>query len=142
VTGRTWRLELTFSTLPLSLNDRRHRMVIWREARNLRDQVRWLARAQGIPRLERIHVQMHWTPATVRIRDVENTIPTQKAAIDGLRDYSARFNRSGLMTSPAWVGIVADDDPAHVTWSPPIIHPVDRTLTKRLWIDIEDRSEQ
>jgi hypothetical protein len=154
MTARSWTLRLAYPKLPLSLNDRRHHMVRHRAAKTLRDRVRMLARAEGIPRLDGLHVEMHWTPATNRTRDADNAVATLKAAIDGLRDYPARYRtvpvpagvgRGGVeyeprrvLSSPAWVGIVPDDDPAHVTWSRPIIHPADPELTQRLVLVITE----
>lgn len=139
MSGQQWTLNLTCSRLPLSLNDRRHRMVIYREQVTLRDQVRMLARQQRIPRLDRIHVQMHWTPAVRRVRDRDNTVATLKSCLDGLRDFPAQ-RRNGVIVRAAWIGVVPDDDPAHVDWSPPIIHDPDPNLTARLRLVITDRS--
>lgn len=124
---RQWTLRLVYMRLPLSLNDRLHWAEVARAKRNLRDRVRLMTRAQKIPRLDRIHIQMHWTPAVVRPRDEDNCMLTQKVMVDGLRDYAP------TKRDPAgWVGIVPDDTPDHVTWSPPIIHPPDKHLTERL----------
>lgn len=118
---RSWRLELPYVKPPLSLNDRRPRMVIWRDQHNLRNQVRYLARAAKIPRLDRIDVALHYEPTDRRTRDQDNLVATLKPAIDGLRDYGPRY-RDARMVEAAWVGIVADDSPEHVTWPRPIIH--------------------
>ena len=141
-----WEITLAYPTLPLSLNDRRHRMVIWRAQRDLRDRVRWATRHAGIPRLHAIHVEMHWTPRTVRRRDADNAVATLKSALDGTRDYPATYryiNGRKVLTTAAWVGIVPDDTPEHVTWTPPIIHPADPDpfYTERLRLVIEDRSK-
>jgi len=87
MTARSWTLRLVYPKLPLSLNDRAHWAEVARAKRNLRDRVRYATRAQKIPRLDRIHVQMHWTPAVKRTRDEDNCMLTQKVAVDGLRDY-------------------------------------------------------
>jgi hypothetical protein len=107
---RSWTLQLPYETLPLSLNDRDHRMVVWRAQHNLRNQVRMLARSVNIPRLERIHVQLHYRPITVRSRDQDNAVATLKPAIDGLRDYPSR-HKNGQLVEAAWTGIVPDDTP-------------------------------
>lgn len=135
MTAREWEIRLAYLTLPLNLNDRRHRMIVWREQRNLRDRVRVMARHVGIPRLDAIHVQMHWTPRTARRRDADNSVYTLKSAIDGLRDY-----RPTKRDPAGWVGIVPDDTPEHVQWSPPIIHPPnpDPWLTERLTLVIRE----
>lgn len=141
MSGQQWTLDLIYSRLPLSLNDHRHRMVVYRDQTTLRHRVRMLARQQRIPRLERIHVQMHWTPATRRVRDGDNAVATLKSCIDGLRDYPPR-RRGGVIVQPSWVGVVPDDDPEHVDWSPPIIHDPDPRLAARLRLVITDWSAQ
>jgi crossover junction endodeoxyribonuclease RusA len=132
--AREWRLGLAYAHIPLSANDRLHWAERSRRSRKLRDKIRWLTRHHNIPRLDRIHVQIEWTPAVARTRDPENLAPTQKAIIDGLRDYGS------LRDQPPWVGIVADDGPDHVTWSPPVIHAPDRTATQRLVVVITELS--
>lgn len=135
MTARSWTLRLVYSKLPLSLNDRSHWGEVARSKRNLRDRVRLMARAQRIPRLDAIHVQMHWTPVVVRGRDQDNAVATLKPAIDGLRDYKP------TKRDPAgWRGVVPDDTPEHVQWSPPIIHDPDPTLTERLVLVITERT--
>jgi len=118
---RQWILELDWQKPPLSLNDRPG----WRREAKLKKYIRhtgsWLARAAGIPPLESIHVQLHWTPATNRTRDPDNPIATQKPLIDGLKD----------------AGVVPDDSPRYVTWSPPQIHPADATHP-RMWLEINE----
>lgn len=138
---RGWLLLLPYQAPPLSLNDRRHRMVVWRAQHNLTEQVRLLARAQRIGRLDRIHVQLHYLPATRRTRDADNLVATLKPCIDGLRDAPARF-KGGRMVAAAQAGIVVDDDPAHVRWSPPEIHaPVKQHTGSRLWLVITEASD-
>lgn len=146
---RQWVIKLAYPTLPLSLNDRRHRMVIWRESRNLRNRVRTYAQHVGIPRLNAIHVQLEWTPATRRKRDADNVVATLKPAIDGLRDYPAKYKRDPhtgekRLVEPAWRGVVPDDDPEHVTWSQPIIHPAnpDRWFVDRLVLVVTERKTE
>lgn len=135
---RQWTLLLPYQTPPLSLNDRMHYAVKARTVRNLIGQVRWLARAQKIPRLERIHVQLHYRPARAGVRDEDNLVATLKPCIDGLRDHPARY-KDTRMVRPPWTGIVADDDPEHVRWAPPQIHPNDRDhVGPRLWLVITE----
>lgn len=141
--ARSWRLTFWYPQLPLTLNDRRHRMVVYRVQKQIRDRVRQASRFEGIPRLDSIHVEMHWTPATTRRRDADNAVATLKSAIDGLRDYPARYRRvSGrrVLTEPAWTGVVADDTPELVTWSRPVIHPAnpDPLFTERLVLIVHE----
>lgn len=133
MTARAWTLRLVYPKLPLSLNDRAHWAEVARSKRNLRDRVRLLARQQKIPRLDAIHVQMHWTPAVKRNRDEDNCMLTQKVMVDGLRDY-----RPTKRDPIGWTGVVPDDTPEHVTWSPPILHDPDPKVTERLWLVITE----
>lgn len=125
----------------MSLNDREHHMAVHRAKNNLMGQVRLLARAQNIPRLDRIHVVLHYLPAVRRVRDVDNLMLTQKVAVDGLRDYPAAYKGANLIRA-AWTGIVADDDPTHVSWSPPVIHEptpsVPGVSLTRLWLIVAE----
>jgi len=143
MTGRWFVSIAVGDTLPLSPNYRLNR---WEEARRkaqLRDQVRWLLRARHVPRMQRAHVQVEWTPRLNRRRDVENLAAVQKVLIDGCRDYPERrsLDRSRLI-EPAWTGVVPDDDPQHVTWDPPIIHPPQKDCRERLTLVIEDRTDE
>lgn len=143
---RSWEIRLAYPTLPISLNDRGTKWQIkWRASRTLRDRVRVMTRHLEIPRLEAIHVDMTWIPATKRKRDADNAVATLKPAIDGLRDYRARYRNTAagrVLVEPEWVGVVPDDDPEHVTWSPPVIAPPDpdRFLTERLVLVIAERT--
>lgn len=145
MTPRTWKLAFWYPALPLSMNDRRHRMVVWRAQRTLRDRVRFAARAEGVPRLDAITVEMHFTPMTKRRRDQDNAVATLKAAIDGLRDYPARhktINGRRVLVEPAWTGVIADDTPEYVLWTPPTLHPAnpDPLFTERLVLIITERT--
>jgi hypothetical protein len=147
VTPRTWTIGLVYDTLPLSLNDRAHHMIVWRKRKNLKERVRAAVQTLQIPRLDAIHVRMEWTPRTKRVRDQDNAVATLKPAIDGLRDYPARWGRGelkGQIVEQPHVGIVPDDDPTHVTWEQPVIHPPnpDPFFTERLVLVITERPTQ
>lgn len=135
---REWEIRLAYLDLPLSMNSREHHMIVWRARQDLIGRVHALCRHHRIPRMQTVHVQMHWTPRTNRRRDSDNAVATLKAALDGIRDAPA---------SKHWpagrVGVVPDDTPEHVQWSPPIIHPPnpDPWFTERLTLVITDRSE-
>jgi hypothetical protein len=134
---RSWRLTFWYPRLPLTANDRRHRMVVYRVQKQIRDRVREEARRLGIPRLDSIHVEMTWTPTTNRGRDQDNAVPTLKSAIDGLRDYKPRYrNVHGrrVMVDPGWTGVIADDTDEFVSWSRPKYLPAnpDPLFTERL----------
>lgn len=143
MTGQQWTVSLAVGdTLPLSPNYREHWAVTARAKRQLRDQMRWLLRAQNVPRCDRIHVQLEWTPKTARKLDADNLMLVQKVAVDGCRDYPARWSLDRRrIVEAAWVGVVVDDDPAHVSWDPPIIHPPVKQLRGRLQLTITDLTE-
>lgn len=142
---RSWRIPLAYDKIPLSLNDRTPWQVRAREVRNLRDRVRQYTRHLQIPRLDAIHVEMLWTPKTRRTRDLDNLVATLKPAIDGLRDYPERHRTvDGVrrLVSPAWVGVVPDDDPQHVTWARPALAEPNRDpfFTDRLVFIVTERT--
>lgn len=121
----TWTLNLPYEKPPLSLNDRGQTVGARRaksaKAATIRADVCTLARAAGIPPQDAIHVRLHYRPATAHRRDADNLVATLKPAIDGLRDAH----------------VIPDDDPAHLDWSAPRIHPPslpDRTSS--LWLVI------
>lgn len=115
-----WEITLPYLKPPLSLNDRRHPLAKAAIVKRLRGQTALLAGLHHIPACERIHVVLNWQPATVRRRDGDNPIATLKPCLDGLRD----------------AGVVVDDDISHVSFSEPVIHPVQKGTTARVWLDI------
>jgi len=92
------------------MNDRMH----WRKkaaiTREVRSTTALLARVLHIPPCESVHVTLHYVPRDGRRRDPEGLVATQKPCIDALVD----------------AGIVVDDSPEYVTWSPPVIDLPDR----------------
>jgi hypothetical protein len=113
-------------------------MAVWRARRELVDQVRTLVRAQRIPRLAGVHVELHYLPQRRRIRDADNAVATLKPCIDGLRDYPEQ-RRKGVIKTAAWTGIVPDDTNDFVTWEPPFIHPPDLGHAgARLWLVLRE----
>lgn len=94
---RTWRVLLP-SLTPVTLNDRLHRQQHAARMRDWRVAAGWCARADRVPALDRIYVELHATPPTRRRRDADNLAPCVKACIDGLRD----------------AGVIPDDTPDHV----------------------------
>ena len=107
----TWTLELPYEKPPLSLNDRGQtpgaRRAKSAKAAMIRADVHTLAKAAGIPPQDAIHVRLHYRPKTAARRDADNLVATLKPAIDGLRDAH----------------VIPDDDPSHLDWSAPRIHP-------------------
>lgn len=122
MTPVTTRLYLPYDRPPLSLNDRRNRHQHAREVREVRRAVQLIARAARLGRHDHVTVALHYAPARGGRRDTDNLVATLKPVCDGLID----------------AGLVADDDPAHMTKPMPIIWPPDRALppNRRLWLDI------
>ena len=107
-----WRIHWT---------DRRERVAMVREVVTAR------ARQAGIPKCRHLTVTLHYQPGDNRRRDVDNLVPTLKAACDAL----ARGKRRD------WIGLelVPDDTPQHMTKRMPVIHP--GPDERRLWLEIE-----
>ena len=120
-----WVLQLPYEAPPLSMNDRGQtkgaRQAKSAKAAMIRADVNTLAKAAGIPPQQAIHVRLHYRPKTAVRHDADNLVATLKPAIDGLRDAK----------------VISDDDPKHLDWSAPRIHPPslpDRTPA--LWLVI------
>ncbi len=117
-------LYLPYDRPPLTLNQR------WpsRQAKDsavaeVRRSVGWVARAARLGRHDHVTVELHYRPGRAGIRDVDNLVATLKPACDGLVD----------------AGLVADDDPAHMTKLMPVIHSALKTTgagERRLWLQI------
>lgn len=140
---RSWEIALAYPTPPLSLNDRDVWQVRARKARLLRDRVRAMTAHLQIPRLEAVHIDMLWIPKDRRVRDADNLVATLKPGIDGTRDYPARYRTVGgvrVLVEPAYRGVIADDDPTHLTWSRPVIGEPDRNVTDRLIFTLTERT--
>lgn len=127
-------LPLGYDRPPLSLNDRgRSRGAARAKAakvRALRADVALRLRALlGRPSaiVPHIHVQLHYVPRDRRIRDADNLVATLKPCIDALH----LDGKAGSPRTP----LVINDDPAHVSWSPPRIHLPD-DHGPRLWLVI------
>lgn len=107
---RTWTIRLPYTKPPLAMNDRMHWAKKAAITREVRSTTAVLAQVLHIPACERIHVTLHYVPRDARRRDNEGLVATQKPCIDALVD----------------AGIVPDDAPEYVTWSPPVIDEPDR----------------
>ncbi|MFM1964922.1 MAG: phage Tortellini [Actinomycetota bacterium] len=105
----SWTIRLPYSTPPLTLNGRQHWATKARGVKEVRGTTATLARVLQIPACESIHVQLHYVPRDGRRRDADNLVGTLKPCIDGLVD----------------AGVVPDDSPEYVTWSPPVIDAPD-----------------
>lgn len=98
--ARQWTITMPAGTKLLNSNDRSGH---WGRRQRITDELRWgagwLAKAQGIPRLERAHVEGVYEPPDLRKRDPANLYPSFKACIDG------------IVTD---AGILPDDDAEHL----------------------------
>lgn len=105
--GITFTLVFDWQRPPLTMNDRPHWREKAKQTRLMRQAASWQARAARLPAdLPHVTVGLTWVVNDRRRRDGgENLAPTFKALLDGLVDY----------------GLVADDDPAHVTRGPSVI---------------------
>jgi len=116
----SWTLTLPI-TSPLSMNDREHWAKKAQRVRTVRESVATLARAEGIPQLWHPRVTLHYEPRDKRRRDVENLVPTSKAAVDGL----------------VLAGVLEDDDAQHFTPTMPVLCDPNGKAG-RLWIVVEE----
>lgn len=89
----------------------------------IREVLGWSAKSamltHHLGRQDHITVQLHYRPGDGRRRDTDNLIASQKPAVDGLVD----------------AGLIADDNPTHLTWWAPEIHL--EPGTRRLWLTIQ-----
>lgn len=101
-------IPMSYDRPPLHANQRLHRMQEARIISEVRNEIAWRARSKKMKDLGRIRVQLVWRPEVNRVRDAANIWPTQKAAIDGLRD----------------AGVIPDDDGRYVEEHAPRLLPV------------------
>lgn len=122
-------IHLGYVRPPLSLNDRKHWRSRHRVVREVRTRVSWRVRqAAGRAGLTtpHVHVQLAYVPPDARVRDPDNLVATLKPCIDALTQTG---KDRGWPAYP----LVADDDPAHVSWSPPRIDRPDGH-GPRMWL--------
>ena len=137
-------LPLPYARPPLSLNDggrtRGAALARARIRREVRGHVVTAATLAGLPRgVDHVTVTLHWRPAVRRTRDTDNTVATLKPAADALTPgRPARISAKGKQL-PGLVGygMVADDDPAHMTKREPVIHEVERGQPGAVWLELE-----
>lgn len=116
---RSYRLDLPWSTPPLTANLRLSWPVRARLTRDVRTTVGWLAKAARIPPAAHCTVTLVWAPGDCRRRDADNLVATLKPCADGLVD----------------AGIVPDDTPALMTKRMPQILPPPHPVG--MWLDVE-----
>lgn len=123
-----WKVDISLALkktggVPLSLNDRTH----WAAVATAKDRVKRITReavlAAGVPHLSHVHVEMHFRPATNRVRDADNTVATMKPAIDALHHGDEHF-----------FPIVDGDDARFLSWSPPVLHRAEKGRPPALWL--------
>lgn len=130
MTGRVYELDLPLARVgrrqvapgpPLHANQRLHWSVRHRLVRLVRHTAHWRAKQIKIPRASRIAVGLHYAPGSGPggTFDPSNLMPTQKAALDGVRD----------------AGVVPDDSAAYVVEEIPAIHT--GPGPRRLWLRVE-----
>ncbi|QLF83877.1 RusA-like resolvase [Gordonia phage Moosehead] len=114
-------ITLPWTKPPLSMNDRGHWRKKAAQTASVRGDCLALARHARLPRnCGHVHIRLHYRPRDNRHRDPINLAATQKALVDGLRDY----------------GLVPDDDPRYVTDHMPTIHPAEKGQGGRLWLEL------
>lgn len=137
-------LSLPYARPPLSLNDsgRTRGAAIARAKikREVRSNVVAAATLAGLPKgVDHVTVTLHWRPAVRRTRDTDNAMATLKPAADALTPHRpASLSPKGRVV-PALIGygMVADDDPAHMTKREPVIHDVERGKPGAVWLELE-----
>jgi len=96
---------LPYEKPPLTLNQRLH----WRAQAKLKADLRHLVYDRLIKQSPtpagHIRVELHYVPRDRRRRDQDNLVPTLKSCLDGIVD----------------TGLIPDDTPDYVTWTPPVI---------------------
>jgi crossover junction endodeoxyribonuclease RusA len=119
--ARTWTVDLG-ERRPISMNGQRgHPYAYAAAVRRLRRDAGWLTKAQNVPRLERVEIELHYAPKDHRRRDPMNLVPTRKAVEDGIVD----------------AGVIPDDTPQY---SRPAVPVVDEPTGKpgRLYVVIRE----
>lgn len=126
-------LRLPYEQPPLSLNDRgRSRKAMLAKARKIRDlrtAVTTVGRSLKMTRAPHLHVVLYYVAPDRRTRDRDNLVATLKPCIDAL---TARGEARGWPC----LSLVPDDDPEHVSWSPPVILPPDEH-GPRVWLVVQ-----
>ena len=116
--------------MPLSLN---YRGMHWAAKAKAVDKVKSVVRnaimAADVPHLDHVHVEMHYRPKTNRVRDIDNTVATQKPAVDALHQRDTSEN-----CPVPYEPIIDGDDPRYVTCSWPVLHPWVKGQPAALWL--------
>ncbi len=121
-------LRLPYTRPPLSLNDRPYYRKRARIVRQIRGDVTQIGRALRMEPWPHLHVHLSYVAPDARRRDADNLLGTQKPAVDAL-------TAAGVARGWACLSLIPDDDPEHLSWSPPTIHPPDEH-GPRLWLTV------
>lgn len=117
----TYTLDLGYTSVPLSMNSRKHHMVRSRITKQIRTTAWALAKDAKLPTgCAHVTVGLHYRPRDNRRRDADNLMPVLKAACDGLVD----------------AGLTADDTPQFMSKLMPVIHPTEKGRPGSLWLTI------
>lgn len=121
---REWRVDLPWTTPPLTLNPRQHGhyMVRARKVREVRAVSRALVRAAGVPPLRRVALELHYRPRDRRRRDAVNLVATLKALEDGAVD----------------AGVVPDDTAEFSEPTMPLLDPVEPGKPGSLYLVVRE----
>lgn len=130
-----YRINLPYVTPPKTLrgNARCHWAAKAKETAEVRETVSWLVKTAGVPKSDRLTVQLFWAPGDHRRRDEDNLYPFFKVCCDAL----ARGRVD-------WVGLelVPDDTAKYMDkWGPRILTP-DDTGEVGVWLSITTHGEQ
>lgn len=139
-----WRVDISAALdrdgkAPLSMNDRMHFMAKANITDRVKAAVRRAVTDAQVPHLDHVHVEMHYRPKTNRFRDIDNTVATLKAAIDGLHQRPKRRPSDKVDPEP-YDPIIDGDDPRYLTWSPPVLHAWQRGAGPALWLVLRSAS--
>jgi crossover junction endodeoxyribonuclease RusA len=105
----------------------------------IKARVRNAVRDAELPHLDRVHVQLHFRPATALFRDQDNLVATLKPAIDALHQKDERES-ADLDQDRKWVPVIDGDDPRYVTWIPPVLHPPVKKQPAKMWLVLRSYS--
>jgi crossover junction endodeoxyribonuclease RusA len=130
----TVRIDLPWSSPPLSLNDRG-----WTKGASMAkaattarvfNDVMWLARSRKLPvwpAVQYVTVQLHYRPRNAIRRDTDNLVATLKPICDAIAGGSHK--RPGY-------GMVPDDIPKFMGKPEPIIHDAIKGQPGCMWLEI------
>lgn len=111
-----YEINLGWGKPPLNMNDRHHWARKARLVAEVRETAGWAVRAANIGRHQRVKIELHYQPRTVRGRDSDNLAATYKPCVDACVD----------------AGVIPDDTDEFVSRDWPTIHPA--AASGRVWL--------